>query len=155
MTEPRYIQTGETFIKLWIHEVLRVFGDRLVSDIDLRILQDNIVSLVKNKFKQQNHTYDTLFNAGPIYFGEVHKGDLMPRPYEEIRDTNILVNKLEFFLEMYNKKYKKSPMNLVFFDYAVSHILRITRVLRQPRGNMVLIGNGGTGKQVIFFIIRH
>lgn len=37
-------------------------------------------------------------------------------------------------------------MKLIFFDDAIKHILRIARVLRQPRGNMMLIGVGGSGK---------
>jgi dynein heavy chain len=38
-------------------------------------------------------------------------------------------------------------MNLVFFEDAVLHILRICRSLRQPRGNIMLIGVVGSGKQ--------
>lgn len=38
-------------------------------------------------------------------------------------------------------------MNLIFFEDAIDHVSRITRVLNQPRGNMMLIGVSGGGKQ--------
>ena len=38
-------------------------------------------------------------------------------------------------------------MSLIFFEDAVDHIVRIARVLNQPRGNAMLIGVAGCGKQ--------
>ena len=38
-------------------------------------------------------------------------------------------------------------MNLVFFLDAIKHLSRLCRTLRQNRGNSLLIGVGGSGRQ--------
>ncbi len=43
---------------------------------------------------------------------------------------------------VYSKESK-----MVFFVDAVQHICRIARMIRQDRGNALLVGVGGTGKQ--------
>jgi dynein heavy chain len=50
------------------------------------------------------------------------------------------------YLDEYNMN-NAGQMNLVFFTDALKHLARIGRVLRQPRGNLMLIGVGGSGKQ--------
>ena len=55
---------------------------------------------------------------------------------------------MEEYLEDYNDPSRRNPyMSLVFFKSAVDHISRISRILRQPRGNAMLVGQGGSGKQ--------
>ena len=47
-------------------------------------------------------------------------------------------------LSKYNQAKRK--MNLIFFNEAVSYICKITRILKTERGNALLIGLGGSGR---------
>ena len=50
-------------------------------------------------------------------------------------------------LDNYNVANK--AMNLVLFDDCLEHLVRVHRLMRLPRGNALLVGVGGSGKQSI------
>lgn len=49
-------------------------------------------------------------------------------------------------LEEYNNTHK-NRMNLVIFRYVLEHLSRICRIIKQPGGNGLLVGVGGSGRQ--------
>jgi dynein heavy chain len=72
--------------------------------------------------------------------------DVETRVYRQITDLNVLVNKVVEYLEEYNSSVK-NQMKLVMFLDACDHVSRISRVVRQPLGNCLLLGVGGSGRQ--------
>ena len=51
----------------------------------------------------------------------------------------LLFQIMDGFLEDYNVS-SKAPMDLVLFRFAIEHVSRICRVLRQPNGHALLVG---------------
>ena len=61
------------------------------------------------------------------------------------RCLQVLKKTLEDKLREYNES--NASMELVLFQQAMEHITRIARIIDLPRGNAMLVGVGGSGKQ--------
>nr|AML30860.1 axonemal inner arm dynein heavy chain 4 [Marsilea vestita] len=156
-TVPLGPEGSRQYIRLWTHEVLRVFYDRLCDDQDRNWLLKVLNNLIKKHFNQD---FDKLFahllsessttigqtEMRKCFFGDYIKEDIESRTYEEIVDVPNLITLMENYLRDYNG-ISKRPMNLAMFLFAVEHVSRICRVLKQPGGHMLLVGVGGSGRQ--------
>ena len=128
---------------MWVHECSRVFHDRLINENDREWYRNLIIELLGRGFNSKADK-EQIFGKNSIKFGDILRLDL-GREYEEIKDVNKLIKVLDEKQDEYLEG--KSFQKLIFFDEAIEHVLRIARVLRQPRGSMMLIGVGGSGKQ--------
>lgn len=136
---PNGISTSEEFLRLFIHEVSRTFHDRLVDNDDRKWWWSTVEKVVRNEF---NIEWDEEFSG--LIFGDYTRNDRAL--YQEIKDQELVQDVLREFQGNFNLEYNKE-VELVFFKDAVNHVSRICRILRQPRGNAMLVGMGGTGRQ--------
>jgi len=54
MTKTVSIPSADVFTRLWIHECSRVFYDRLINEEDRDFFKEEVLDLIKAKFKLPN-----------------------------------------------------------------------------------------------------
>ncbi|KAF4028544.1 Microtubule-binding stalk of dynein motor domain-containing protein [Phytophthora infestans] len=143
------IKDGKDFVRLWSHECLRVFSDRLIDEKDRDWFADILAKTVKLHFDLQYTAPDVRGpNATLIYgnFGGAGDGKNGVKHYAELRNREKLQMAMQVFLEDYNNM-SAAPMRLVLFQNAIEHVARISRVIHQPLGNALLVGVGGSGRK--------
>ena len=144
MIRPRKCQSADVFARLWVHESQRIFYDRMTNEDDQTWFVKLAGELCTRHLKVTLPEEELM--SKPIIFADFLKPDLEVRFYEDVRDLVKLTGVLNDMLDNYNATFP-TQMNLVFFQDALGHCARISRILRQPRGNAMLIGVGGSGKQ--------
>jgi dynein heavy chain len=140
--------TKAKFIRLWRNEVTRVFGDRLINEEDKDLVNKKMIpDLIKESFGdvQEPVLQDPLILGDFAMANPTDSEAEDPRLYEDLGDFAALSDKLNKMLEEYGYEYK--PMELVLFNDALDHVVRIHRILRFPKGCGLLVGFGGSGKQ--------
>ena len=70
----------------------------------------------------------------------------LSRTYESV-EREELRRHVEARLKVFYEEELDVP--LVVFDDVLDHVLRIDRVLRQPLGHLLLVGESGAGKTVL------
>lgn len=128
----------EGLVRLWAHEALRLFQDRLVDDTERRWTNENI-DLVGHKHFPGINQEEAL--QRPILYSNWLSKDYMPVNREELRDY--VRARLKVFYE------EELDVPLVLFDEVLDHVLRIDRIFRQPQGHLLLIGVSGAGKTTL------
>ena len=71
------------------------------------------------------------------------------RLYRDLGNFADMRKPLNQVMESYNASHQKEPLKLVLFDTAPQHLVRLMRVIRNPRGHVLMMGMEGSGKRCI------
>ena len=136
--------------RLWVHEVFRVYYDRLVSEDD----QDSFVQTVRDicderlkigfnklckRLKDKEKDEIDKDDMRKLLFCDFSEQKTDDKFYREITDMKVFREIAEDLLVKYNEVSRK-PMDLTLFDFALEHLCRVSRVLKQPESHMLIIG---------------
>ncbi|XP_069702004.1 dynein beta chain, ciliary-like [Periplaneta americana] len=136
------LPTPTDLIRLWMHEANRVYGDKLVDATDIDTFGKLVVETVKKAgFEDLD---DAQVFEKPLVYCHFAEG-IGENKYIHIKSWDHLTRLLQEALSQYNDLV--AAMNLVLFEDAMYHVCRINRILEGPRGNALLVGVGGSGKQ--------
>ncbi|CEP21047.1 unnamed protein product [Cyberlindnera jadinii] len=125
-------------VRLWAHEGLRLFSDRLVEE-DEKSWTWKLLHDVAAEFFPMSDLNETL--KRPILYSDWLS--LTYDPVSPIDITNFIRERLNVFSD------EVLDTELILYTNAVDHILRIDRVLKQPQGHLILVGPSSSGKTTL------
>jgi dynein heavy chain 1 len=135
----------ESLVRIWAHEALRLFQDRLVHEEEKRWTDNKLDEVAMLHFPtiDQNKAL-----SRPILFSNWTTQHYQSIDREELREYTKA--RLRTFYE------EEMDVQLVLFDDVLNHVLRIDRVFRQTQGHMLLIGISGGGKvsEIVLSLVR-
>ncbi|XP_060795606.1 dynein axonemal heavy chain 9-like [Neoarius graeffei] len=136
------VKTPQDLVKIYLHESNRVYRDKMVEDKDFEIFDKLQYDTVKKFYEDMDEALaeTKLMNMYCHFALGIGEPKYMPvQSWESLNKT--LLEALSGYNEV------NAALNLVLFEDAMCHICRINRILESPRGNALLVGVGGSGKQ--------
>jgi dynein heavy chain 1 len=130
--------TIEGLVRIWAHEALRLFQDRLVAEDERKWTEEATHRIALDNFPMID---SEVALKGPILFSNWLSRNYVSVEREQLRD--FVKARLKTFCE------EEVDVPLILFNDVLEHVLRIDRVFRQPQGHLILIGVSGSGKTTL------
>ena len=128
----------EGLVRVWAHEALRLFQDRLVEEDERKWTDETVRRIALEHFPNID---DNTALKGPILYSNWLSKNYVPVEREQLRA--FVKARLKTFCE------EEVDTPIILFNDVLEHVLRIDRVFRQPQGHLILIGVSGSGKTTL------
>ena len=140
-------------VRLWLSEVHNTYSNRLCNEQD-----QSIASSVIRRVSELYFPSECLDINGPLLFASFYRtADTEGDSYVKIPSlnalTNLLVRKKQRYTSSDISSSSKSQQNcdqlekMTIFEKSAEHVVRISRILCRPYGNLLLVGPPGIGKR--------
>lgn len=136
--EPLEAMSMDELVRLWAHEALRLFQDRLITDEEKEWCDTQLIEIASKHFSSVNIQACL---QKPMLYSNWIKKTYQSTDRSALRD--FVAARLRVFYE------EELDVPLVIFDDVLEHVLRIDNVLRHPMGHLLLVGESGVGKTVL------
>ena len=134
-----------SFIKLWAHECMRIFSDRMITIQDQQVFEKLLHKVINSEYGSFTMKQDSIWTSFlPCIHPDTQRQ--VNYIYNEVIDNDQLKRVCQTYLDEHNIQYLQNRMTLVFFFNAIQHIARIVRIIQTTFGHAMLIGMGGTGR---------
>ncbi|KAF2458872.1 dynein heavy chain [Lineolata rhizophorae] len=128
----------EGLVRIWAHEALRLFQDRLIAEDERKWTHECVHRVALDHFPTIDEEKAL---GGPILFSNWLSKNYVPVDREQLRE--FVKARLKTFCE------EEVDVPLILFNDVLDHVLRIDRVFRQPQGHLIMIGVSGSGKTTL------
>ena len=135
---PLDAMSADELVRLWAHEALRLFQDRLITSDEKEWCYKALTKIAGTNFSNVNLTSCLEL---PMFYSNWISNRYCSVDKEELRA--FISARLRVFYE------EELDVSLVIFDDVMEHVLRIDNVLRHPLGHILLVGESGAGKTVL------
>ena len=147
MADQLNCDSKKILMKLLVHETHRVYKDKMITKEDRELVDDYIADNLDSVFAVR---LEDIVNAKnpPVFVNFVDPSrnyNIVPESRSSGTDTELLKQLLNQHLVEYNKE-SKAKLDIVLFNEAVDNLCKINRTLSMRKGNLLLMGVGGTGR---------
>jgi dynein heavy chain len=148
---PKKVNTLDLIAAVWAHECYRIFPDKFISKEDKEFFATKIRKIGKEHFgdafdgalEESTDTYFYSFMTD-IDYAEYEGIDesKIPRIYERVPTFEALSKRCQEFMQEYNQKStsRGKKLDLVLFDDAMGHLVRISRIVGMTKGHAIFVG---------------